>query len=115
MRAKPIKRACLTYDLVLKYVVMKPKYEQYRANGRGSDFRGFRLPTELYGHIERLAAIEGDSVTGLVVEGLVRVIEDRVSPESLASTTAALRQGAETQIAALQEWAERLRGQDQDR
>jgi hypothetical protein len=92
---------------------VKPQYEQYRANRKGSELKGFRLPTELYSHIERLAEIEGDSVTGLVIEGLARVLEDRLNPDHLASSAAAFREQAELQIAAMQELAEqvKLRGE----
>jgi hypothetical protein len=87
---------------------MKPQYEQYRAHGKGSEHRGFRLPNALYSHIERLAEIEGDSVTGLIIEGLARVLEDRLSPENLASTASAIRGQAEQEIAAMQELAEQV-------
>ena len=92
---------------------MKPQYEQYRTKGnkQHTNLKGFRLPVALYGQLESLAAIEGDSVTGLVIEGIARVIEDRANPANLAASAETIREDAEAQIAALHDWAEHVRGQ----
>jgi hypothetical protein len=76
--------------------IVKPQYEQYRANGKGAEFKGVRIPTQLLSQIERLAEIEG----------LARVVEDRLNPENVAATVAAIRAQTESQVAAMQQLAD---------
>src|SRR5579863_3544073 len=90
---------------------MKPDYERYRANRTGSEFKGCRLPTALVAQIERLAEIEGDSFTGMVIEGLARIVEDRLGADGFAERAAAIRAEAEARIAALQALADEARAE----
>ena len=57
---------------------MNPDYEKYRPE-RGQETVQFnaRVPEVLKKQVELLAAIEGDTMSALVIEGLARLVEDR--------------------------------------
>lgn len=57
---------------------MKPQYEQYRSGRKDvKEQTSAKLPPEIKAEAELIAAVEDDSLTGLIIEGLVRVIDDR--------------------------------------
>lgn len=55
---------------------MKPEFEKFRTKSSGNP-NSVRVPDELLNAIELIAKIEDDSFSGLVIEGLVRVLDDR--------------------------------------
>lgn len=59
---------------------MKPEYEKYRGPDmtRLASPSSVRIPEELVRAGELFARLEGDSFTGLIIEGLARVVEDRM-------------------------------------
>lgn len=57
---------------------MKPEYEGYRGKrDEPKDVISARVPVWLKVKGEQAAVVDGDSLSGLMIEGLVRVIEDR--------------------------------------
>lgn len=66
---------------------MKPQYEQYRSGRKDAkESTSAKLPPEIKAEAELIAAAEDDSLTGLIIEGLVRVIQDRKQdPDFIAS------------------------------
>lgn len=57
---------------------MKPEYEHFRrlTGDPGVDLSA-RIHPDLKRDLERVAAAEGDTVTGIIIEGAARVLEDR--------------------------------------
>ena len=96
---------------------MHPDFEHYRdeAKGKGAENTTItaRVPAHLKEFIEFLADVEGDgSYAPLVIEGLARVFEDRLSEDGLADLERTIAEKHETgmaQIPAGRELQERLR------
>ena len=64
---------------------MKPEFNQYRTK-LSERPTSVRLPQELSQAIELIAALENDSLSGIMIEGLARVVNDRRSdPEYVQS------------------------------
>jgi len=64
---------------------MKPEFSQYRTK-LSERPTSVRLPQELSQAIELIAALENDSISGIMIEGLARVVNDRRSdPEYVQS------------------------------
>lgn len=57
---------------------MKPEFNQYRTK-LSERPTSVRLPQELSQAIELIAALENDSLSGIMIEGLARVVNDRRS------------------------------------
>lgn len=104
---------------------MRPSY-QNRTEASVPFDKTIRIPGELFKKLELYAAREGDRGTGLVVEGMLRVIDDRESdpnfmaavilarPEvaaELAESQPELLEGIERSLTARVEEIRRLRNQ----
>ncbi|MBP9738892.1 hypothetical protein KBD20_04340 [Candidatus Saccharibacteria bacterium] len=75
---------------------MRPEFEKYRGNGRvKKEMTAVRVPVDMRNEAELVALVEGDNLTGLMIEGLARVLEDRRSD---ASFTAKLSAALENRI-----------------
>ncbi len=86
---------------------MKPEFEKYRGERKTpKEITAARLPADLKAEAELIAAAEDDSLTGLLIEGIARVIEDRRSDPDYSSSIRlsleAQAQDLETQLAATQ-------------
>ena len=60
---------------------MKPEFEHFRGPEvpKGVSPTPVRLPLPLKEAAELIAGVEGDSLSGLLIEGLARVVQDRLS------------------------------------
>ena len=56
---------------------MKPEFESYRAGAKAGTPTSIKLPPELQRKLGLVADVEKDSLTGLLIEGAVRVLQDR--------------------------------------
>ena len=65
---------------------MKPEFQAHKVNlGKPSSIR---LPEDLKARLEIIAGVEGGGVAGLLIEGAVRVIQDRASDPSFQQQVA---------------------------
>ncbi|MEO6513351.1 MAG: hypothetical protein ABIR37_01550 [Candidatus Saccharimonadales bacterium] len=64
---------------------MHPNYEHYRKDTKGeaSTPLSTRVPEEFKAVLELIASLEGDTPSGLLLEGAARVIEDRSTGQGL--------------------------------
>jgi hypothetical protein len=60
---------------------MKPDFEKFRTKSSGNP-ASVRIPDELQKIAELIANVEDDSLSGIIIEGLARVIDDRRSNPS---------------------------------
>lgn len=77
---------------------MNPDYEKYRGK-KGEDKRAVNVlvPGTLHSALEFIANSEGDSFSGMVLEGLGRVFEDRkTDPEFTTKFLASLDEQAKS-------------------
>lgn len=80
---------------------MKPEFEVYRGDkSTRKDVTSVRLPAGLKGAAELIALGEGDSLTGLLIEGLARVVQDRRSDPNFGDS---LRTALDSRAQAAQE------------
>jgi hypothetical protein len=80
---------------------MKPEFEKYRGDrGTAKDMVSFRVPVTLKTEVELVALAESDTISGLMIEGLARVLEDRKSDPNY---TLGLRKAAESQVLELED------------
>lgn len=57
---------------------MHPDFERHRLKkGQPRHAVNILVPKELYDAVETVSSMEDDSVSGLIIEGLVRVIKER--------------------------------------
>jgi len=86
------------YDKYVIISVMKPEFGRYRGDRTiPKEVVTARIPANLRAEVELIATMEGDTLSGLLVEGLTRVVEDRRSdPNYMAD----LEQGVHAQMQA---------------
>jgi hypothetical protein len=61
-------------------IIMRPDFEQFRGTRNDpKELVAARLPAELKEKLDIISATEGDSITGLLIEGAARVVLDRES------------------------------------
>jgi len=56
---------------------MKPEYEIYRRRGEPFTPVSLKMPEGLKEQLDLIVSLEGDTITGIMIEGIARVIEDR--------------------------------------
>ncbi len=75
---------------------MKPEYEKFRGDRTTSkELTAVRIPSVMKDEAKIIADGEGDSLSGLLIEGLARVIEDRRNDPNYADN---LRRTVQTQV-----------------
>jgi uncharacterized protein involved in exopolysaccharide biosynthesis len=84
---------------------MKPEFEKYKASP--TEVTTVRMPADLKAKLGVLATLESDSLTGLIIEGAARVLEDRENDPDYVSQR---KQALEAQIAELRKQQELLDG-----
>jgi hypothetical protein len=88
---------------------MKPQYEEYK-NIRPTEIVSVRSPKESLNLLRIIASAEGDTVAGLLIGGLARVIEDRAKDPEFILKLAEIKTSIDEKIEIFQNYVDTMLG-----
>lgn len=95
---------------------MRPEFEKFRGEkGRPKHAVNVLIPEELYSEVSMYASAEGDTVSGLVIEGAARVVLDRRADPNYAKNNAENVEDAKNRLRAELAMLERISAQSIER